>query len=132
MGSLLLMVLTLALLILPGTHHRIAENGNASGRFHALTDKVADIALIPFMASLAIDVAITGERIFGMAGGIAAGIAVGVLALFFWYGIEIWRKRRWGYSTRVWRGTVPAARGRVGAVLEAPPLSPRSAGFRMR
>jgi hypothetical protein len=98
--ALLLMVLTLALLILPGTYHRIAENGNASGRFHALTDKVADIALIPFMASLAIDVAITGERIFGMAGGMAAGIGVGVLALLFWYGIEIWRKRSTGQAER--------------------------------
>jgi hypothetical protein len=56
------------------------EEGNASGRFHALTDKVADIALIPFMASLAIDVAITGAQIFGTGGGIAAGVAVGVLA----------------------------------------------------
>jgi hypothetical protein len=54
----------------------------------ALTDKLAAIALSPFMASLAIDVAITGERIFGMAGGIAAGMAVGLLALVFWYGIQ--------------------------------------------
>jgi hypothetical protein len=37
------------------------------------------------MASLTIDVAITGERIFGMAGGIAAGMAVGLLAFLFWY-----------------------------------------------
>jgi hypothetical protein len=98
--ALLLMILTLALLILPGTYHRIAENGTASGRFHALTDKLATVALIPFMVSLAIDVAITGERIFGMAGGIAAGIAVGVLALFFWYGIEGWRRRSTGQAER--------------------------------
>ena len=38
------MVLTLALLILPGTYHRIAEDGHASGRVQALTDKVATIA----------------------------------------------------------------------------------------
>jgi hypothetical protein len=30
---------TLALLILPGTYHRIVEEGNASGRFHALTSR---------------------------------------------------------------------------------------------
>jgi hypothetical protein len=98
--ALLLMVLTLALLILPGTYHRIVEDGNASGRFHALIDKLAAVALTPFMASLAIDVAITGERIFGMAGGIAGGMAVGVLALLFWYGIEGWQKRSTGQAER--------------------------------
>jgi hypothetical protein len=48
-AALLLMVVTLALLILPGTYHRIVEEGNASGRFHALTNKLAATALIPFM-----------------------------------------------------------------------------------
>jgi hypothetical protein len=52
------------------------------------------------MVSLAIDVAIAGERIFGMAGGIAAGMAVGVLALLFWYGIAAWRKRSTGQAER--------------------------------
>jgi hypothetical protein len=98
--ALILMVVTLALLILPGTYHRIAEGGNASGRVYALTDKVAAIALIPFAASLGIDVAITGERIFGTAGSIAAGIAIGLLALLFWYGIEAWRKRSTGQAER--------------------------------
>jgi hypothetical protein len=97
------MVLTLALLILPGTYHRIVEDGNASGRFHALIDKLAAVALTPFMASLAIDVAITGERIFGMAGGIAGGMAVGVLALLFWYGIEGWQKRSTEQAERAMR-----------------------------
>lgn len=98
--ALLLMVLTLALLILPGTYHRIVEDGNASGRFHLLIGRLSAIALIPFMASLGIDVAITSERIFGTAGSIAAGIAVGVLALLFWYGIEGWRMRSMGHTER--------------------------------
>src|SRR5439155_12815898 len=68
--ALLLMIVTLALLILPGTYHRIVEDGNASGGFHALTDKLAAVALIPFMPSLGIDVAITSERLLGVAGGI--------------------------------------------------------------
>ena len=98
--ALLLMVLTLALLILPGTYHRIVEQGNASGPVHTLTDKAATIALLPFLVSLAIDVGITGERIFGAAGGIAAGAAVGVVAVLFWYAIEIWRKRSTGKAER--------------------------------
>jgi Family of unknown function (DUF6328) len=98
--ALLLMVLTLALLILPGTYRRIAEDGHTSGRVQALTDKVATIALLPFLASLAIDVAIVGERIFGAAGGIGAGAAVGGVAALFWYGIEIWRKQSTGQAER--------------------------------
>src|SRR4029450_12590705 len=89
--ALLLMILTLALLILPGTYHRIVEDGNASGRFHALIDKLAAVALTPFMASLAIDVAITGERILGVAGGIGAGLAGGVRGLLLSLRIAGWR-----------------------------------------
>jgi Family of unknown function (DUF6328) len=98
--ALLLMVLTLALLILPSTYHRITEAGHASGRFYTVTDKVAAFALVPFMTSLGIDVAITSERIFGTVGGIAAGATIGFFALLFWYGIESWRKRSIGQAER--------------------------------
>ena len=98
--ALLLMVVTLALLILPGTYHRIVEEGNASGRFHALTNKLAATALIPFMASLGIDVGITSERILGPVSGIAAGASVGALALLFWYGVEGWLMRSTGQAER--------------------------------
>lgn len=94
------MVLTLALLILPSTYHRITEAGHASGRFYTVTDKVAAFALVPFMTSLGIDVAITSERIFGTVGGIAAGATIGFFALLFWYGIESWRKRSIGQAER--------------------------------
>lgn len=98
--ALLLMVATLALLILPGTYHRLVEKGNASGRLHALTNKLAVTALIPFTVSLGIDVGITGERILGPVGGITAGVLVGALALFFWYGLEGWRMRSTGQAER--------------------------------
>jgi hypothetical protein len=91
------MVVTLTLLILPGTYHRIVGKGNASGRFHALTNKLAATALIPFMASLGIDVGITSERILGPTGGLAAGASVGVLASLFWYGVE---GEEWGKKKR--------------------------------
>jgi Family of unknown function (DUF6328) len=98
--ALLLMVVTLALLILPGTYHRIVEEGNASGRFHALTNKLAATALFPFTASLGIDVGITSERILGPVSGIAAGASVGALALLFWYGVEGWLMRSTGQAER--------------------------------
>src|SRR4029434_239310 len=47
----LLMVCTLGLLLLPGPYHRIVEEGNSSGRFHALVGGIAMWALAPFALS---------------------------------------------------------------------------------
>jgi Family of unknown function (DUF6328) len=99
--ALLLMTLALALLILPGTYHRIVEEGNASGRFHQLASRVAFLALAPFSLSLGIDVGIASERVLGILGGIAAGTLVTALALLFWYGIGALRMRSTGESERI-------------------------------
>src|SRR4051794_1031595 len=40
------------------------------------------------------------ERVAGLWGGIAAGISFGGLALLFWYGLELLRKRRTGQKER--------------------------------
>jgi hypothetical protein len=90
--SILLMVLTLALLFLPGPYHRLVEEGNDSGRLHRLISHVACLALAPFAASLGIDVAIVAERILGGTGGALAGAAFATVALVFWYGLGEWRK----------------------------------------
>jgi Family of unknown function (DUF6328) len=102
--ALLLMILTVALLILPGPYHRIVEEGNASGRFHQLTSRAACLALAPFSLSLGIDVGIAGERVLGVLGGIAAGTSVTALALFFWYGIEALRMPSTGAAERTMTG----------------------------
>src|SRR5437879_9501674 len=43
-----LMVVTVALLIVPGPYHRIVEQGRDSGGFHAVVTGVTDLALFPF------------------------------------------------------------------------------------
>jgi hypothetical protein len=98
--ALLLIILTFALLILPGPYHRLVEEGNVSGRFHRLIGRVAAIALLPFSVSLGIDVGIAGERVFGLAGGIAAGSFVGAISLLFWFGIEGWQRQKAGQAER--------------------------------
>jgi hypothetical protein len=98
--ALLLMILTVALLIVPGTYHRLVEDGNASGHFLRMTGRVTSLALAPFAASLGIDIGIAGQQFLGAAGGIAAGASVGLLAIVFWFGIELWRKRSTGIVER--------------------------------
>ena len=98
--ALLLMILALALLVLPGLYQHLVEGGNDSGRLHELISRVADLALAPFAAGLAIDMGIAGERILGTGGGIAVGAAVGALAMIFWYGIEAWGMRSIGHEER--------------------------------
>jgi hypothetical protein len=98
--ALLLMIFALCLLITPGPYHRLVEDGNASGRFHDLVGLLTGYAVAPFAAGLALDVGIVGERIWGVGVGVTAGVLVGVLAMFFWYGLEGWRMRTVGDEER--------------------------------
>ena len=44
----MLMVISVALMITPGTYHRIVEGGRDSGAFHKVTSVIADLSLLPF------------------------------------------------------------------------------------
>jgi len=98
--ALLLLVTSFGLLILPGTYHRLVLDGKDSGRLQHLTGRVAGLALAPFAAGLAIDVAIAGERIAGTAAAVLAGIAAFILAIYFWYALGLLRARTTGQRER--------------------------------
>jgi hypothetical protein len=97
----LLMVCTLGLLILPGPYHRIVEEGNSSGRFHALVGAMGSWALAPFALSIGLTVGITCERIWGVFGGVFAGAAAGLMAGYLWYGFGGFKKQSEGNRERV-------------------------------
>jgi hypothetical protein len=98
--ALLLMMVTLGLLILPGLYQRLVEHGFDSGRLFRFTGRVAGLALAPFSVSLGLDIGIATERLWGTAGGIAAGAATGLLAVVFWYGLEAVEMRSKGKKER--------------------------------
>jgi hypothetical protein len=98
--ALALMTLSLGLLILPGLHQRVVEEGLDSARLYRFTARVAGLALWPFALSLGVDVGITTERLWGAAGGVAAGVATGLLAAGFWYGLGSVQMRRRGREER--------------------------------
>jgi hypothetical protein len=98
--ALLLMIVTLGLLILPGLYQRVVEHSLDSGRLYRFTGRVAGLALAPFSVSLGLDIGIATERLWGTAGGLAAGAAAGLLAVTFWYGLEAVAMRSKGRKER--------------------------------
>src|SRR5260221_10663380 len=80
LAAMLLLIATLSLLIFPSLHHRLVEEGDDSGEFHALIGRISTVALAPFALSLGIDVYLAGERIGGLGWGAAARLRVGMLA----------------------------------------------------
>jgi hypothetical protein len=117
-ASLLLMILTVALLIAPGMVHRIAFGGADSGIFHRLVTRITEWALLPFAAGLGTSLDIVAERLFGGAGGLAAGIGFTALAFATWYGIEALRRRALRETAR------PQPQRRL-TMLEKTPLTQR-------
>jgi hypothetical protein len=87
--SLSVLLVTLALLLTPGADHRICEKGEDTPGFHRLASRFASLALFPFAAALGLDIAIACCRIAGPTGAIIAGVAMGLVAVAMWYGIEL-------------------------------------------
>ena len=95
-GSLALMLVAIGLLISPAAYHRIVEEGADSETFLRFLSIVTELALLPFALGLGIDLAVATARVFGGPAGLAAGGAGLAFALFFWWGIEAWRRKRRG------------------------------------
>ena len=99
-AALALTLVVLASVIAPSAFHRIAESGEDSGRLHRFTNVMAAFALLPFAVSFGLDLFIATDRVHGPAIGIAASALVFGVALFFWYGLEFWRRRKVGRRER--------------------------------
>jgi hypothetical protein len=98
--ALMLMVVSVALMITPGTYHRIVEGGRDSGAFHAVTTAIADLSLLPFAVALGLDVSVSIEHVFGGTAGIAGGIGATLAALVLWYGMPRAMAQKTGQKER--------------------------------
>jgi hypothetical protein len=54
---------------------------------------IANLALVPFAIALGLDVVVTFGHLFGEVSGVVAGIAAGAVAIGFWYGIPLAKRR---------------------------------------
>jgi hypothetical protein len=98
--ALMLMTVAVALMITPGTYHRIVEGGRDSGAFHEVTTIIADISLFPFALALGLDLFVSIEHVCGRSTGMAAGIGATLAALAMWYGMPRAMARRTGQKER--------------------------------
>jgi Family of unknown function (DUF6328) len=92
--SLVLIMLAIGLLIAPSMQHRIVEGGNDTPRIVATTTTLAAAALFPVALALGLDLFLAIERALGFVVGIVAGVAFFILAIGFWYLLEILLKKR--------------------------------------
>jgi hypothetical protein len=91
--AILPMICVVALLITPGPYHRIVQNGEDSRSFHGLVTTIANLALVPFAIALGLDVVVTFGHLFGEVSGVVAGTAAGGVAIGFWYGVPLAKRR---------------------------------------
>lgn len=63
--ALMLILLTIGLLVAPSTFHRIAQDGQSTGRTHGLVGCFTTLALLPLAAALGLDLTLTLERAWG-------------------------------------------------------------------
>ena len=93
-GALCLMLMATGLLISPGAYHRIVREGEDTEDLHRFTTRVMCLALLPFAFAFGIDIYIVARQLIGYTPALVSGAAVSLVALFFWYGLEIIRKAK--------------------------------------
>jgi DMSO reductase anchor subunit len=92
--SLGVMLIGVALIMWPSAYHQLVERGEDTDELHRFTSFVMCGALLPFAFSFGLDVFVAVERVQGHTPGLVVGSGTVALALFFWYGWELWQRRR--------------------------------------
>jgi len=92
--SLFILLMAIGLLMAPGSYHRIVRGGSDAEDVLNFGNTVMDVALIPFLVALSLDIYVTTGRILGLAGGAGQAVLIGATALFFWYGLGLLRRKK--------------------------------------
>jgi uncharacterized protein DUF6328 len=92
LSCLALMLIAIGLLLVPGAYHRIVEDGEDTERQHVFTTRVLCYALLPIAVAFGIDLYVSFEKTVGPTWSVMSGLAIGLCALFFWYGLELIRR----------------------------------------
>jgi len=93
LGALVLMLITVALLISPAVFHQLTQRGQDSVALHQFTTHVMEMALLPFAFALGANVYLPAVAINGPITGAIFGVTITFLALVFWYGPVLLRRK---------------------------------------
>ncbi|HYH84400.1 MAG TPA: DUF6328 family protein [Pyrinomonadaceae bacterium] len=88
-----LMLVAIALLISPSSYHRLVERGEDTEEIHRYTSRVMLWAMLPFALGLGIDLYVATQKIVGWKAGLAAGVLGVLVAVSFWYLLELYSRR---------------------------------------
>ena len=88
-GALLILLSAIALIMAPGSYHRIVRAGSDAEDVHQFATIMMDIALVPFLLAFALDLYLSNARILGGTGGLIMGSVIGAIGLFSWYGFGL-------------------------------------------
>jgi hypothetical protein len=89
MAAMTMLLGGIALIMSPGSYHRIVRAGNDAEDVQQFATTVMDIALVPFLLALAIELYVATGRFLGVSGGLMEGGFIGAAALALWYGLGI-------------------------------------------
>jgi len=89
LGSMGLTLLSLGLLVLPATYHRLVPRDRDHEALRRVTSRSATAALLPLALSVGLDVTVAAVAIAGTTLGWSMGGAAALLALLLWYGLRV-------------------------------------------
>src|ERR1041385_1472066 len=92
-GSLAIMLLSLALLLLPAAYHHIVEHGDDTPGFARLITNATAIAMAPLAIGIGSEVYVTAQKIAGNPAALISGLALGAASLWLWYGLSLIGRR---------------------------------------
>src|SRR5438270_12185499 len=93
LAGLGLMLVAVGLLISPAAYHRLVERGEDTEEIHRYTSRLMGFALLPFALALGVVLYVVTQKIVGWKSGAAVGLFGTLVAIFFWYLLETYRRR---------------------------------------
>jgi hypothetical protein len=84
-----LLTVAVALLIAPSAYHRIVTSGGAEARLERSVTWLVNVALALLALAIGLDLYLVGDWVIGDAAGLLLGMGFCLIALLFWYGIEL-------------------------------------------
>lgn len=100
-GAITLTLLVLILLMLPGPFHQISERGQDTLRLRDFASRMMELSLLPF--ALALGTCLFSFTYYALDTLASAGLAIvgTAAALFLWYGLGFWGRRRLHREERI-------------------------------